>query len=86
MNAASRQLIRAAHYKEPDAPQRIGAWTGNTEAFDVLAARLVTLDEWWSQTTPIEARRMFLVLCALDHDEVTKANWAAYHGGEDSGL
>lgn len=86
MISASRQLMRAAQYKTPSEPQRIGSWTGNTEAFDVVAARLVTLDEWWSPSSPIEARRMFLVLCAIDHDEVTKANWAAYHGGEDDGL
>lgn len=86
MNSASRQLMRAAQYKTPNDPQRIGSWTGNTEAFDVVATRLSSVYDWWDTSVPILARRMFLVLCAIDHDDITKANWAAYHGGEDDGL
>jgi len=34
----------------------------------------------------MDARRMFLVLCAYDHEDINRANWAAYHGGEDDGI
>ena len=78
--------MRIALMKTPSAPQRISSWTGDTAAFNVVAHRLHTFEEWWDKSAQMDARRMFLVLCAYDHEDINRANWAAYHGGEDDGI
>ena len=83
MNATSRKLRRAALGRDPSYPRLLSAWTGDGAAYDVAANRL-DFSAWWKASNI--HRRMFLLLCAYDHELITQANLAAYHGDIDGDL
>jgi len=80
---ATKILRQAALFKTPSEPWNVGAWTGNTDAFQVLASRLNTFEEWWDRSASIHARRMFMLLVAMEREEIDAANQSAYHGDID---
>lgn len=86
----SKLIREAALFKTPNEPWRVGSWLpgrgDNGAAWGAILERIEHIEDWWDRRTPIEARRMFLLMVSLELAEIEAANAAAYHGDVDGDL